>query len=63
MKKRNQALCNILSKGECELLMLGLYYPHKYIHTVSTKADLLEQVEQLTSEKDELALEVNLITV
>lgn len=42
--------------------MLSMLHNYDVI-IVSTKTELLEQVDQLTNERDELALEVNLIII
>ena len=65
VKGRNQKLCKILGQGECELLqfpvMLLLTAPEIcliFCSIVSTKTQLLEQIEELTAVKNELTAEV-----
>ena len=65
VKLRNQVLCKILSKGECKCVYISIaqyyyyyYYYYAILFLVSTKQELLEQIEELTADKTELSQEV-----
>lgn len=55
---RNQVLYKMLSKGECMLMNIDSCTLYCISFIVATKAELLEQVEELSSVKDEMTKEV-----
>lgn len=66
VKERNQSLYNILSQGECQFCnVVGLWPSCLFFlqPVVSNTAELLQQVEQLNTVKQELTTEVGYFLV